>query len=197
MGNIVACTNLTLDGVMQAPGRPDEDTRGGFTHGGWAAPYGAMAHVGQVFANAGALLFGRRTYADFYDVWPTRTESPFTPWLNNIPKYVASASLKQPLPWSNSTLLAGDLMTAVAQLKQLMEKDVLILGSGALIRSLMRSKSIDHYVLLIHPLVLGAGHRLFADDGTRVSLTLVSSSTTPSGVVVATYGRVEAASAQT
>jgi len=93
MGRLVVCTNLTLDGVMQAPGRPDEDTREGFTHGGWAAPYAAMAQAGQVFASAGALLFGRRTYDDFFNVWPKHVDSPFTPWLNNIQKYVVSTTL--------------------------------------------------------------------------------------------------------
>src|SRR5205085_10579498 len=105
MSRIVVCTNLTLDGVMQAPARPDEDRRGGFEHGGWAAPYAAMVEAGATIGGAGGLLFGRRTYEDFYRVWPARTDSPFTPFLNNIPKYVASRTLHEPLPWMNSTLL--------------------------------------------------------------------------------------------
>src|SRR6266581_3471332 len=111
MGKVVAFTSVTLDGVMQAPGRPDEDTRGGFGHGGWATPY-ADPVMGSVSAesgsSAGALLFGRRTYEDFYAVWPKRTDdNPFTPVLNNTQKYVASTTLKDPLPWMNSTLLKG------------------------------------------------------------------------------------------
>ena len=187
MGKVVVCTNLTLDGVMQAPGSPDEDPRDGFTHGGWAAPYAAMAQAGHAFGNAGALLFGRRTYDNFYDVWPKRTDSPFTPWLNTTPKYVVSRTLKEPLPWVNSTLLEGDAAMAVARLKRTLEKDALILGSGELIRSLMRSNVVDEYVLLIHPLVLGSGRRLFGGDGVEVTLQLLSSSATPNGVVVATY----------
>ena len=187
MSNLVVCTNLTLDGVMQAPGRPDEDTRDGFTHGGWAAPYAAMAQAGEVFANAGALLLGRRTYQDFYNVWPKRLDSPFTPWLNDIRKYVASTTLKEPLPWVNSMLLKGDVGKAVAALKRELEKDVLILGSGELVRSLMRDKVVDEWVFLIHPLVLGSGHRLFASNSPYKALSLVKSTATPSGVLVATY----------
>jgi dihydrofolate reductase len=112
MSKVVVFTNLTLDGVMQAPGRPDEDRRGGFEHGGWATPYadpviGSM--VGESMANTGALLLGRRTYEDLYSVWPNRTDNPFTAVLNNTQKYVASTTLKEPLVWSNSTLLGVNL----------------------------------------------------------------------------------------
>lgn len=172
---------------MQAPGSPDEDTRNGFAHGGWAAPYAAMAQAGHVFGNAEALLMGRRTYEDFYRVWPKRTESPFTPWLNNIPKYVVSRTLKEPLPWIHSTLLVGDVGPSVMQLKHALARDALIMGSGVLVRSLLGLQAIDEYVLLVHPLVLGTGTRLFADDGAAATLRLVSSTATPNGVVVATY----------
>lgn len=192
MSKVVVCANLTLDGVMQAPARADEDLRDGFKHGGWAVPYAAMAQAGEAFANAGALLLGRRTYEDFYSVWPKRTDSPFTPWLNNVPKYVASRTLTEPLPWTNSTLLRGEATTAVKVLKQQPGKDVLVLGSGQLIRSLVLSKLIDEYVLLIHPLVLGSGCRLFPGDGAPAKLTLASSSATPNGVIVATYRSQEA-----
>ena len=94
MGRVVVITNLTLDGVMQAPGRPDEDTRGGFKHGGWAVPFGAMMQAGEAFANMGGFLFGRRTYEDFYTVWPNRTDNPFTGILNSMQKYVASTTLR-------------------------------------------------------------------------------------------------------
>ena len=187
MSKVVVLTNLTLDGVMQGPAGPDEDRRGGFEHGGWAAPYAAMEATGNNFASAGALLFGRRTYENFYAVWPKRTDSPYTEFLNTIPKYVASTTLKEPLPWSNSTLLKGDAAQAVSQLKQQPGKDLLIMGSGELIQSLMRANLIDDYVLLIHPLVLGSGRRLFPDGGAAATLRLVATSTTDKGVVIATY----------
>ena len=187
MRKIVVCTNLSLDGVMQAPGRPDEDTRGGFTRGGWAAPYGAMAHAGNVFAESDALLLGRRTYADFHDVWPKRPDSPFTPWLTNIRKYVASRTLREPLPWSNSVLLHGDAAQALQSVKREPGGNILIMGSGELVRSLMPTGLIDEYVLLVHPLVLGAGQRLFPDGGTFLPLGLLGSVTTPNGVVVRRY----------
>ena len=187
MSKVVVLTNLTLDGVMQGPARPDEDRRGGFEHGGWAAPYAAMEATGNNFASAGALLFGRRTYENFYAVWPKQTNSPYTEFLNTIPKYIASTTLKEPLPWSNSTLLKGDAAQAVSQLKQQPGKDLLIMGSGELIQSLMRANLIDDYILLIHPLVLGSGRRLFPDGGAAVTLRLVATSTTDKGVVIATY----------
>ena len=187
MSKVVVLTNLTLDGVMQGPAGPDEDRRGGFEHGGWAAPYAAMEGTGNTFASAGALLFGRRTYENFYAVWPKQTNSPYTEFLNTIPKYVASTTLMEPLPWSNSTLLKGDAAQAVSQLKEQPGKDLLIMGSGELIQSLMRANLIDDYVLLIHPLVLGSGRRLFPDGGAAATLRLVATSTTDKGVVIATY----------
>lgn len=187
MRKVVVFTNLTLDGVMQAPGRPDEDTRGGFKHGGWATPYAAMQEAGDSMANTAALLLGRRTYEDFYAFWPNQTDNPFTEMLNNMQKYVASTTLEEPLPWSNSTLLKGDAAEAVARLKGEPGEDILIMGSGELIQSLMKSNLIDEYVLLIHPLVLGSGRRLFTDGGASATLQLVDSKTTSSGVVIATY----------
>ncbi len=190
MGKIVVFMNLTLDGVMQAPARPDEDRRGGFEYGGWATPYadpGIGKAAGESMAKSGALLLGRRTYEDFYRVWPNRTDNPFTAVLNNAQKYVASTTLKEPLPWSNSTLLKGDVAEAVARLKEQPGKDIVILGSGELVRLLMRHNLIDEYILLIHPLVLGSGRRLFADSGVFAALRLVNVQTTPTGVVVLTY----------
>jgi dihydrofolate reductase len=193
MSKVVTFTNLSLDGVMQAPGRPDEDRRGGFAHGGWAAPYAAMQHAGGSMADAGALLLGRRTYEDFYSVWPQRKGNPFTAVLNNMQKYVASTTLREPLPWMNSTLLDGDAADAVATLKREAERDFVILGSGMLIQTLMRRNLIDEYILLIHPLVLGAGRRLFPDGSPFSTLRLIASKATPNGVVIATYGRAEPA----
>ena len=193
MPKVIVFTNLTLDGVMQAPGRPDEDRRGGFEHGGWAAPYAAMAQAGGSMASAGALLLGRRTYQDFYAVWPKRKDSPFSAMLDNMQKYVASTTLKEPLPWKNSTLLRGDAPEAVARRKRESGADLLIMGSGELVQSLMRGNVIDEYVLLIHPLVLGTGRRLFTDGGAFAALRLVESRATANGVVIATYRPAEPA----
>src|SRR6266446_6214134 len=187
MSKVVVFMNLTLDGVMQAPARPDEDRRGGFEHGGWAMPYATMEAAEESKAYSGALLLGRRTYEDFYTVWPNRTDNPFTEVLNNTQKYVASTTLSEPLPWANSTLLKGDAAKAVANLKEGAGKDLVILGSGELIRSLMPRNLIDEYILLIHPLVLGSGQRLFPEGGHFVALRLIDSKPTGTGVVIATY----------
>src|SRR5712692_1962972 len=192
MSKAVVFMNLTLDGVMQAPGRPDEDRRGGFEHGGWAMPYATMEAAEESMATTGGLLLGRRTYEDFYAVWHNRTDNPFTAVLNNTQKYVASTTLEEPLPWSNSTLLKGDAAEAVARLKEELGKDLVILGSGELVQSLMRRNLVDEYVLLIHPLVLGSGRRLFADDGAFAALRLVDAQTTTTGVVIATYRQAAA-----
>ncbi len=194
MGKIIVITNLTLDGVMQAPGHADEDPRDGFAHGGWSAPFAAMQQpeAGAAFANLGALLFGRVTYERFATFWPKQTGNPFTAFLNNIPKYVASTTLAEPLPWSNSTLLKGDVAKALEKLKAEQEKDFLIFGSGVLVQSLMRWNLVDEYVLLIHPLVLGTGRRLFVDGGTPINFTLRDVKATTNGVVVATYLPTEA-----
>jgi dihydrofolate reductase len=190
MSKITVVNNLSLDGVMQAPGRPDEDRRGDFEHGGWAMPYNDEVKgraMGEGMARGGALLFGRRTYEDFYGVWPNQKDNPFTEVLNNAQKYVASRTLKEPLPWSNSTLLDGDAADAVARLKEQSLEDLTIVGSGALIASLMKRNLIDRYVLMIHPLVLGSGRRLFADDGSFAALELSESVATTTGVLIATY----------
>lgn len=193
MGKIIVFTNLTLDGVMQAPGRPDEDRRGGFAHGGWAAPYGAMqsSAIAESLPSMDALLLGRRTYEDFYAFWPKQTNNPFTEVLNKMPKYVASTTLTAPLAWSNSTLLKGDVSKAVAQLKAQLDKNLVVMGSGELIQSLIQHNLVDRYVLLIHPLVLGAGRRLFHDDGVSTTLRLIAAKPTETGVMVATYEPAE------
>jgi dihydrofolate reductase len=200
MSKVVVNLSLTLDGVMQAPARPNEDPHGGFAHGGWALPYfdpvmGSAAAEGM--AEAPALLLGRRTYQDFYAVWPKRTDNPFTEVLNRARKYVASTTLKEPLPWSNSTLLKGDAAEAVARLKDQLGKDLVILGSGVLVQSLMRRNLIDEYVLSIHPLVLGSGRRLFPDGSPFIALRLVDSKTTTTGVVIAIYRPAEPAAGKT
>jgi dihydrofolate reductase len=194
MSKIIVFNSLTLDGVMQAPGRTDEDVRGDFPYGGWATPYSdpemgrAAAESG---ATAGGLLLGRRTYEDFYQIWPDRTDNPYTEVLNNSQKYVASRILKEPLPWMNSTLLKGNVPEAVAALKAQQDKDLVILGSGELIQTLMQHQLIDQYVLLIHPLILGTGRRLFREGSAYSALQLVDSKTTPKGVVIATYQQAQ------
>lgn len=190
MGKIILFTSVTLDGVMQALGRADEDRRGGFSHGGWGTAYsdavlGKIA--GEGMATSGALLLGRRTYEDFYSVWPNQTESPFTEVLNNTQKYVASTTLKEPLPWMNSTLLNGDIAEAVTALKEKLEKDIVVLGSGELAQTLMQHGLVDRYVLLIHPLVLGSGRRLFNDGAFFAALRLIDSKASTTGVIVAIY----------
>lgn len=190
MSEVIVIEHLTLDGVMQAPGRQDEDLRGGFNHGGWAVPNNdeVMGRaMGEGMAQGGPLLLGRRTYEDFYSFWPKQKDNPFTEVLNDTQKYVASTTLTEPLPWSNSTLLKGDAAQAVAKLKEQTGRDIGVLGSGELVQSLMRNHLVDKYVLMIHPLVLGAGRRLFPDGSPFTTLRLINSVTTTKGVVIATY----------
>jgi dihydrofolate reductase len=198
MGKIVVITNLTLDGVMQAPGHPDEDPRGGFMHGGWAAPYAAMQQpeVGAAFANLGALLFGRVTYERFADFWPKQINNPFTDFLNNIPKYVVSATLAEPLPWSNSTLIQTDPAQTLAKLKAEHAQNFVVFGSGVLVQSLLQWKLVGEFVLLIHPLVLGSGRHLFVEGGLPGTFKLRETKVTANGVIVATYLPAEVAGEQ-
>lgn len=187
MGRIIVFTNLTLDGVMQAPGGADEDTRGGFTQGGWAAPYGAMQDAGEALPGMDALLLGRWTYEQFYDFWPKQTGNPFSGMLTAMPKYVASTTLAEPLPWANSTLLRGNAAESVAKLKAEQNGNIVIMGSGTLAQSLLRAGLIDRYVLLVHPLVLGSGRQLFPSGGAPATLKLVSATSTSKGVAVLAY----------
>jgi dihydrofolate reductase len=188
MRKVVVINSVTLDGVMQAPGRPDEDTRGGFAHGGWAVPRGDAAMVvkmGERMGENRAFLFGRRTYEELLASWNAQG-GPFKDALNNAPKYVASNSSATRLEWPNSTLLHGDVPAAVDELKQESGGNLVIMGSGELIGSLMAADLIDEYLLMIHPLVLGTGRRLFP-EGVHASLRLTDSITTTKGVLLATY----------
>lgn len=192
MARIDATMSISLDGVIQAPGRSDEDTRDGFDRGGWAVPYGddlMMQKMGEGMSSVSAMLFGRRTYADFAGYWPHQTANPFTDHLNRVRKYVVSSTLTDPLPWENSTLLPGDPAESVAELKAGSGPDLGIVGSARLLRSLLAADLIDGLTLLIHPLVLGQGRRLFPEDGTAVNLTLVDTLTTSKGVIIACYQR--------
>lgn len=189
MGKLIVINQLTLDGVMQGPGRPDEDTRGGFEHGGWAIPRNDEAMAAAMAARMGrdrAFLFGRRTYEDLLTTWNARG-GPFKDALNGAHKYVASSNPARQPGWPNSTLLHGDVPAAVAKLKESSDTNLVIMGSGVLIGSLLAAALIDEYLLMIHPLVLGIGRRLFP-DGTQASLRLVDSLATRTGVLIATYG---------
>jgi dihydrofolate reductase len=188
MGKVIVMNWVTLDGVMQGPGRPDEDTRDGFAHGGWAIPYGDQATVAKMGERMGgdrAFVFGRRTYEDLLASWNAQG-GPFKDALNNAPKYVASANPAARLDWPNSTLLHGDIPAAVTDLKERSATKLVIMGSGVLIGSLMAADLIDEYLLMIAPVVLGAGRRLFA-GGAQAALRLVDSNTTSTGVLLATY----------
>ena len=191
MAELIVINHLTLDGVMQSPGRPDEDTRDGFVHGGWAAPraedpaiFGAVGE--RMAAPDGGLLLGRRSYEGMLSAWNERG-GPYKEALNAATKYVASNSSETRLEWPNSTLLSGDVPAAVAEIKQGPGGNLVIMGSGELIRSLRPDGLIDEYLLMIHPLVLGSGRRLFEPGDSASELRLLDSAATASGVVLATY----------
>jgi dihydrofolate reductase len=191
MGKVIVINAVTLDGVMQSPGRPDEDTRGGFEHGGWAVPYSDEAMVAKMGERMGtdhAWLFGRRTYEELLRTWNARG-GPFKEALNQIQKYVASSNSETKLEWPNSTLLHGDVAAAVAELKRSSDTNLVIMGSGVLIGSLMAAEVIDEYLVMIAPLVLGAGRRLFA-PGVQALLRTVEVVSTSTGVVMVTYEAV-------
>jgi len=187
---IVVIAHVTLDGVLQGPGRPDEDPRDGFAHGGWAAERAGdeavMGAWGRRLAAGSGYLLGRRTYEDVLAYWNGQ-DSPFRDALNNAPKYVASTTLTEPLRWPNSTLLGGDVPAAVAELKKAPGNDLHIMGSGALIRSLSPFGLVDEYLLCVHPLVLGAGRRLFADGFVPAAFDLTEATPTAGGVLIAGY----------
>jgi dihydrofolate reductase len=191
MAKIVVINHLTLDGVMQSPGRAEEDTRGGFVHGGWGSRNSDEEMLAAVYARVNesgglCLLLGRWTYEEMLGYWNTQ-DSPFRDGLNSAPKYVASRTLREPLRWPNSTLLNGEAGDAVAELKRHVPDDLFVMGSGVLIETLIRRDLIDEYLLVIHPLVLGTGRRMFPDRTPPAALRLTDSKTTSKGVLVATY----------
>jgi len=193
MGRIVVMNQVTLDGVMQGLARPGEDTRGGFTHSGWGlrstqSPEELTMAMSERMAAGGGLkgwLFGRWTYEDLLAVWNARG-GPFKDALNATPKYVASTTLKEPLAWPKSTLLRGNTLEAVRALKARTDGVLAIMGSGELIGALLGADLIDEYLLMIHPLVLGSGRRLFP-VGVEVPLRLVHGIFTSAGMVIASY----------
>jgi dihydrofolate reductase len=191
LGKVIVINQLTLDGVMQSPGRPDEDTRDGFARGGWAVARSDQAMAAKMGERMGAdraFLFGRRTYEDLLASWNARG-GPFKDALNNARKYVATSNPATKLEWPNSTPLHGDVPARVADLKKSSDTKLVIMGSGVLIGALMAADLIDEYLLMIHPLVLGTGRRLFP-LGTEASLRLVDGITTSKGVLMATYESV-------
>lgn len=181
---------VTLDGVMQGPGDPDEDRSGGFEHGGWVAPYldetwGRFAAEG--IGEGDSLLFGRKTYEKMAAYWPHQPDDdPIAATMNRFTKYVVSRTLEN-LDWKNSELIKGDVVTEVTKLKDQPGKNITVLGSGELLQTLIGADLIDEYVLLLCPLVLGEGKRLFKDGGPMASLKLVESKATTTGALILTY----------
>ncbi len=193
MRSITITMWVTLDGVIQGLARPDEDTRGGFDHGGWGPPYGdevAAREMGAGMSKPGDMLFGHRTWKDFATVWGRATDgNPFSTHLNATTKYVASRTVQDVDGWQNSILLRGEAVETVAELKAASGKDLAIVGSGSLVRSLHAAGLIDNYTLLIHPLTLGSGRRLFEGPAPLTALELTGSVTTTKGVIIARYTR--------
>ena len=189
---VVVINRVSLDGVMQAPGNPEEDTRDGFEHGGWATERSGDAALGAAMGERMGQdftwLFGRRSYEGMLSYW-NRVGGPFKEGLNQIHKYVASSGPDTDLPWPNSTLLTGDVPSEVAALREQRGSNLVIMGSGHLIRSLLPHELIDELLLMIHPIVLGSGQRLFGSEGQARTLQLLEATTTESGVLLVTYGR--------
>jgi dihydrofolate reductase len=187
MRKVVVTENISWDGVMQAPAMPEEDTRGGFTRGGWANAYVDQDMIDYMTSgrdHEGCLLLGRLTYQTMAANWPHMpADNPFTERINAMPKYVASTTLAGPLDW-NASLLEGDIGDAVRAVKATDGGNLTVLGSGVLVQSLRAHDLVDEYVLSIHPLLLGSGSRLFP-DGNTATLKLIDSTTTSTGVIIA------------
>jgi len=198
MRRLIVDEFMTLDGVGQAPGGPEEDTTGGFAHGGWH-----MRHLDETarewildgIVSAGGFLLGRRTYDIFASYWPTAgrdEESVIANPLNTKPKFVASRTLRGPLAWENSTLLQGDLADSVRALLQEDAGDLHVIGSLGLLRSLIAHDLVDEYRLIIDPLVVGGGgKRVFPEDGVLRPLRLAESTVVSTGAIIATYVRAD------
>lgn len=192
MRKVIVNEWMTLDGVVQAPGAAEEDTSGGFAHGGWHLPYFddvSQARVVQGLTEAGGFLLGRRTYEIFAAYWPDASEEEQITArpLNTKPKHVATTTLAEPLAWQNSTVLPGELGEAVDALKQEDGGDLHVIGSAALVRALIERDLVDELRFMIDPLVVGGGKRIFGDDGVRRPLRLVESEVTSTGAILATY----------
>jgi dihydrofolate reductase len=192
MRKIVVSQFLTLDGVMQAPGDPDEDRSGGFDQGGWQLAYFDQVFgtfVMEGFAATDGLLLGRLTYENFARHMPNQpADDPVAGPMNEWRKYVVSTSLAEPLGWQNSRLIRGDVPSEIAKLKEGAGKDIQVMGSGELVQMLIGHNLVDEYRLMIHPLVLGTGKRLFRDETPLTRFRLVDSKASGTGVLLLTYG---------
>jgi len=189
MSTITVFESVTLDGVMQGLGRPDEDTRDGFAHGGWGNGYQddvLMQYAGEGMRTGTGLLFGHRTYRDVLGYWSSIGPNPFVDSLLGSDKFVVSRSVDTELAYPNSELLIGEAVETVAALKERYARDLMIMGSGELVRALHAGGLVDRYALQIYPIVLGSGARLFGEDD-RVDLTLERSIPTTTGVLIAEY----------
>jgi len=191
MRKIVVSEFVSLDGVMQAPGLADEDRSGGFQHGGWHMGYLddiARTYIMEGFADTGALLLGRITYEIFAGYWPKAAESePMAKIINELPKYVVSTTLREPLEWKNSHLISQDVANEVKKLKQQNGKEIQVIGSGKLVQTLMDHQLIDAYRLMIDPVILGGGKHLFRDRHPKTPLRLADHKTSGTGILIATY----------
>jgi dihydrofolate reductase len=190
MSKVIAATFVTADGVMQAPGGPDEDRDGGFEHGGWLAPHFSEElgqNVQQWMEDASGMLLGRRTYEIFAGYWPNQgPEDEMAARLNSIPKYVASRTLSS-VDWQNAQLLEGDAVDAVARLKQEGDGELHVTGSSGLIQSLLKSNLIDEFRMCVFPVVLGTGKRLFGGGAVPAALRLADSKPVGNGIVIMKY----------
>ena len=196
MRKVVVDEWMSLDGVAQAPGAPDEDTTGGFQHGGWHLPFFEDVSQKWVVENingAGGFLLGRRTYEILGRYWPNAPEEEqvVAEPLNTKPKYVASTTLSEPLAWHNARLLRGDVPEAVAALRHEDGDDLLLIGSTELVRTLIEHDLVDEFRLMIDPVILGGGKRIFLEDGALRSLRLIESQVTSTGAILATYAPVQ------
>lgn len=194
MRRLIAIEWMSLDGVVQAPSSKDEDPSGGFRHGGWHLPYFDPTSMGWVISNlssADAFVLGRRTYDLFAAHWPNAAseEQQLAQPLNTRPKYVASRTLRAPLAWQNSELLPADLAARISTLKEAKGGDLLAIGSANLVQTLLANDLVDQLRLMIDPIVLGGGKRIFSDDGTRSTWRLAGSEVTATGAILATYSR--------
>jgi dihydrofolate reductase len=192
MRKVIVHAWMTLDGVGQAPGAPGEDTSGGFTHGGWHLRYfddTSRGWVVESYAAAGGFLFGRRTFESLAGYWPNASEEEqaIAQPLNTRPKYVVSTTLTEPLEWQNSTVLKGDVAEAVLALKRQDGGDLLVVGSTQLVQTLIAHDLVDELQVMIDPLIVGGGKRIFPTDGAARPLRLVDSQVTPTGAILATY----------
>lgn len=193
MRAITVTMNMSLDGVVQGLGRPDEDTRGGFVHGGWGAWHQdevLAQEMAKGMSRPGDMLFGRRTWQDFVTAWAHREDgNPFTTHMNAVTKYVVSTTLQDADAWQNSVLLRGDAVQQLTALKAQDGTDLAVIGSASLVRSLHAAGLVDRYTFVVHPLTLGSGSRLFEGDAPLTQLRLTGCVPTPSGLVIAHYDR--------